>query len=247
MNKKLKSCCGAIKRIKDYIPVSHYVNIYHSLFESHLAYCISVWGGASSDEIDKLFVTQKYCIRILFGETPYWFITEKCQRALTYSQQMQPDYSKEHTKPIFKSTNLLTVSNLYNYFTLTELYKVMKFRTPFSVSSKFQMSDRKNMLILGQVKFDKRKCQFFFNAAVKWNQINRFLIDPYQIILRSDDPEVDGVITLNYDLSLTVSKLKTKLKEIIMTIQCYGDSNEWLSSNFELTTYTTIRHTLNTS
>ena len=79
------------------------------------------------------------------------------------------------------------------------------------------------MLILSKLKLNKRKCQFVFNAAVKWNQINRFLIDPYEIKLRSNDPEVDGVITLNYDLSLTVSKLKTKLKEIIMTIQCYGD------------------------
>ena len=116
----------------------------------------------------------------------------------------------------------------------------MKFRTPFSVSSKFQMSDRKNMLILGKIKLDKRKCQFFFNAAVKWNQINRFLIDPYEIILRSSDPALDGVATLNYDLSLTVSKLKTKLKEIIMAIQCHGDNNEWLSSNSELATFTVI-------
>ena len=72
------------------------------------------------------------------------------------------------------------------------------------------------------------------------------MIDPYEIKLRSNDPEVDGVITLNYDLSLTVSKLKTKLKEIIMTIQCYGDQ-EWLPSSSELATYTMIRHTLNSS
>lgn len=96
------------------------------------------------------------------------------------------------------------------------------------------------MLILNKVKFDKRKFQFVFNAAVKWNQINRFLIDPYPIILHSTNPEVDGLTTLNYDLSLTVSILKTKLKEIIMAIQCHGNSNEWLSSNSELTTYAVI-------
>ena len=153
---------------------------------------------------------------------------------------MYPDYSKEHTKKLFNLNNLLTINNLYNYFTLTELYKVLKFRTPHSVFSKFVISDRKNMLILNKIKFDKRKCQFVFNAAVKWNQINRFLINPYPIILRSTNPEVDGVTTLNYDLTLTVSKLKTKLKEIIMAIQCHGTSNEWLSSNSELTTYAVI-------
>ena len=156
---------------------------------------------------------------------------------------MQPDYSKEHTKHIFKSNNLLTVRNLYNYYTLTELYKVLKFRTPYSIFSKFLMSDRKNLLILSKLKLDKRKCQFFFNAAVKWNQINRFLIDPYEIKLHHShytNSEIDEVTTLNYDLSLTISKLKTKLKDIIMAIQCHGDSNEWLYSNFELTTYTNI-------
>ena len=103
------------------------------------------------------------------------------------------------------------------------------------------MSDRKNLLILSKLKLDKRKCQFFFNAAVKWNQISRFLIHPYEIKLHHSNPEIAGVTTLNYDLSLTVSKLKTKLKDIIMAIQCHGDSNEWLYSNSELTTYTNIQ------
>ena len=250
LNKKLKSCCGAIKRIKDYIPVSHYVSIYHSLFESHLSYCISVWGGASSDELQKLFVTQKYCLRILFGTKPYWLITDKCQRALTYNEQMHPDYSKENTKPIFKCTNLLTVNNLYNYYTLVELYKIIKFRLPHSIFSRFQISDRKIMLILNKVKLDKRKCQFFFNAALKWNQINRYLIDPYLIKLinsnntKDDDSEV---FTINYDLTLSVSRLKTKLREIIMAIQSSGDDSEWLSSNSELTTYSAIHYTENTN
>ena len=32
-----------------------------------------------------------------------------------------------------------------------------------------------------------------------------------------------------------------------MTIQCSGDDNEWLSSNFELTTYSVINYTENTN
>ena len=101
------------------------------------------------------------------------------------------------------------------------------------------------MLILSKLKLDKRKCQFFFNAAVKWNQISRFLIDPYTIKLHHShhtNSGIDEVDTINYDLSLTVSKMKAKLKEIIMAIQCHGDDNEWLSSNSELTTYTVIHN-----
>ena len=40
LNKKLKSSCGIIRRIKDYMPTSQHVSIYHSLFEAQLSYCI---------------------------------------------------------------------------------------------------------------------------------------------------------------------------------------------------------------
>ena len=157
---------------------------------------------------------------------------------------MQPDYSKEHTKRLFNSNNLLTVKNLYNYNTLTELYKILKFRIPYSVFSNFIISDRKMLLILRKCNSLKRKRQFCFNAAVKillkWNQISRFLINPYSIQLHHSNYTNTGtgkVTTINYDLTLSVSKLKTKLKEIIMAIQSHGDDNEWLSSNSEFSTY----------
>ena len=99
------------------------------------------------------------------------------------------------------------------------------------------------MLILNKVKLDKRKCQFFFNAALKWNQINRFLIEPFilkLILSKNTNDDASDVFTINYDLTLSVSRFKTKLREIIMAIQCSGDDNEWLPSNSELTTYSAI-------
>ena len=245
LNKKLKSCCGAIKRIKNYIPESQFVNIYHSLFESHLSYCISVWGGASQAEIEKLFITQKYCMRILFGKQPYWFITNTCQRVLSYDKQMNRDYSKENTKPLFKANHIFTVSNLYNYHSLIELYKIMKFRTPCSIYSKLHISDRKIMLLLNKVKFDKHKYQFFYNAALKWNQISTFLVEPYEIQLNSIHTNENDFnsITINYDFSLSVSVLKAKLKKIIVAIQCDGIENQWTTVNSNLTAYTSIVNT----
>ena len=50
----------------------------------------------------------------------------------------------------------------------------------------------------------------------------------------------DEVATIHYDLTSSVSKIKTKLKEIIMAIQSHGDNNEWFCSNSELTTYAVI-------
>ena len=59
LRKKLITCFAVIKRISAYIPIINYKNTYHTLFESHLSYCISVWGGAKKSLINKLFTVQK--------------------------------------------------------------------------------------------------------------------------------------------------------------------------------------------
>ena len=43
---KLRSCTGRLYRIRDLIPDTMHRDIYHTLFESHLTFGISVWGGA---------------------------------------------------------------------------------------------------------------------------------------------------------------------------------------------------------
>ena len=48
------------------------------------------------------------------------------------------DYSKEHTKPLFKKHDILSIFNLYPYYCLIELYKALKFRTPYCVFELFQ-------------------------------------------------------------------------------------------------------------
>ena len=69
LNCKLKSACGRIYRIKNCLPAELYKQIYHTLFESHLTFAISVWGGVSLRTVEPIFVTQKRCIRMLFGDT----------------------------------------------------------------------------------------------------------------------------------------------------------------------------------
>ena len=44
-----------IKRVKKFIPSSHYLKIYQSLFVSHLTYGISCWGGVYYSKLQKLF------------------------------------------------------------------------------------------------------------------------------------------------------------------------------------------------
>ena len=68
LTKKLKCCTGQLNLIYNFIPKELYKSLYHTLYESHLSYGITVWGGISIPKLRPLFLAQKYCIRILFGD-----------------------------------------------------------------------------------------------------------------------------------------------------------------------------------
>ena len=87
--KKLRSCVGTLSRIRHVVPKNLYINLYHTLFESHLTYGISVWGGVPHCKLEKLFIIQKKCIRILFGDSEKYndkFCT--CARARPLGEQI---------------------------------------------------------------------------------------------------------------------------------------------------------------
>ena len=68
-----KSFCGRIYHIRRVLSEHLYKQLYHTLFELHLSYAISVWGGVSLNQIKPLFLTQKKCIRIMFGDDKAFF------------------------------------------------------------------------------------------------------------------------------------------------------------------------------
>ena len=59
IKRKLNCCNGQLNRIKDFVPAELYKTLYQSLFESHLAYGITVWGGISSNRLTSILTAQK--------------------------------------------------------------------------------------------------------------------------------------------------------------------------------------------
>ena len=57
--RKLNYAIATLSRIKNCIPESLHKDLYYTLFESHLSYCISVWGGISDTALTQLHVVQK--------------------------------------------------------------------------------------------------------------------------------------------------------------------------------------------
>jgi hypothetical protein len=59
VKKRLKYHIGSIKRSKQNVPSTLHKSVYHTLFEFHLHYGITVWGGVSKSKHNSLFEAKK--------------------------------------------------------------------------------------------------------------------------------------------------------------------------------------------
>ena len=197
-----------LNRIKDDIPSRLQKDLYHTLFESHLAYGITVWGGVSQRKLQPLFKAQKMCLRIMFGDKEaYKDKFKTCARCRPIGEQMLGSkfYSKEHTKPLFNSHQIMTVHNLYFYHCINDVSKILKFRTPMSLYSLFEISNRtgKETLII----MPKPSDSYIYRAGAIWNTVRNHL-------------------SLN-SLTFKPNQLKSRIKMAISKAQLEGGPEDW--------------------
>lgn len=88
---KLSQIAGRVYALK-FLPLKVKLLIYHSLFASHLNYCILVWGTTCSTNINRLFLLQKKIIRSICNEK-----------------------FDSHTAPLFARLEVIKLPSLYDY------------------------------------------------------------------------------------------------------------------------------------
>ena len=144
------------------------------------------------------------------------------------------DYTLEHTKPLFKLHKILTVHNLYPYYMLLELYKILKFRRPYCLYDilKPPTSVCKGLTIkIPNTTLSIQQKIFTYKSIVLWNKYYKSLIMPFAIPLHKDfKPKYDKdniINTLNYDFSTKVSTLKEQLRNLLTSKQHSGSDYEW--------------------
>ena len=199
LNMKLKSACGRIYRVINSLPTRLHKDIYHTLFESHLGYAISVWGGVCKTNVEPLFLTQKKCVRIIFGDTEAFLDKFRtCARVREFgNQDLGIDvFVREPSKPLFTRHNILTIQNLYKLRTLMEVYKILKFRIPISMYSLFSMSLRKEDLL----HIPYPDTDFVYRSSILWN------------IFRQAVGHID-VATSCYGMKSSIKKISSRSPE----------------------------------
>lgn len=90
LSSRLNKFVYALSHIKKHTNLKTAVVTYHAYVESILRYGLILWGN--STDVNRAFITQKKCIRAIFGKTP-----------------------RDSCKPLFKSLGLLPLPSLYIY------------------------------------------------------------------------------------------------------------------------------------
>ena len=211
---KLKCHIGSINRIKDNIPSHLHRELYHTLFESHLTYGIAVWGDGSFSKLQPIFNLQKKCLRILFGDKEAYmdkFRTGARCRPIGSQVLGAEFFSREHSKPLFNDHNILTLYNLYNYHTTVAVFKILKYRTPYSLYSSFTLSNRKETLLITP----SSSHGFIHRASALWNLIRQ------KVKL--------------FDFSLmNIGSYKNTCKKLMIAYQKVGDEMVWNDNELDI-------------
>ena len=188
-----------------------------------MGYGITVWGVVLQEKSDdRVFITQKHCVRILFGDLKAYLNKHAtCARARPFGfQKLGAEfYSKEHSKPIFNQLKILTVQSLFKYHCITELYKIMKFRTPYSLYNTVSVSQRDQSYT---IILPKKTKTFLWKASLAWNSIHKHFFK------------------VENGFSTPVSAIKQRSKSLILRCQALSDPQHWTPDNFTLSSITIL-------
>ena len=215
LRKRLKCHIGSINRIKENIPQRLHKQIYHTLFESHLTYGITVWGGVSQSKMDPLLKLQKKCLRILFGDKEAYldkFRTAARSRPRGSQYLTAEFFARENSKPLFNSNRILTVYNLHTYHITLEIFKLLKFKTPSSLRSLLQVSIRKETLLIKP----QASHHFIFTASDIWNLVRK----------KTDLTDISPISS--------IGQFKTTIRGLILEHQKLGSATDWTDDEIDV-------------
>ena len=116
LSKKLSRANGILSKLRHNAPFETCLQVYYAFFYSHLIYCCNVWGLTSEENIKKIEVLQKKCIRIM-----------------TFS-----DFSC-HTNPLFVNLKLLKIRDLIKIYQLKLVYSFYNNSLPIELNSLFRL------------------------------------------------------------------------------------------------------------
>ena len=104
---KVSKAIGILVKARRILGIDSLVTLYNTLIKRYFSYCITLWGNIFKTHLKKLEILQKKIVRLL-----------------SFS-----DYNA-HTMPLFRRLNLMTLNEMYKYFSGIHIYKCINHFTP---------------------------------------------------------------------------------------------------------------------
>ena len=165
-----------------------------------------------------------------------------CVECLTANSSLKivyKDYSKEHTKPLFKKHGILSIYNLYPYHCLLDLYKILKFRTPYCLYELFNIvpnqASRNLTIKLPSHTLQCQKHTFVYKAILLWNKLHKELLKTSTVMIHITHTARLNLEASEYiflDFSTKVASFKTRLRRTLLSTQSKGGTIDWSIENY---------------
>ena len=114
VSKKIARATGMMNRIRNFVNEQTLRMLYYSLIYPFILYGIPIWGNADVTNLEPIHIIQKKAARIIKDKNNF----------------IGDSYVKEHSGPLFKDLELLTVFDVFKCETLKFVYQSLKKSNP---------------------------------------------------------------------------------------------------------------------
>ena len=157
--KTLRSRLSALQRLSSLMPLTHINNLYYAFIQSHIDYCLSIWGYTSNENIAKVQRFQNRAARILSQNFDYNTTSES----------------------LIHNNGWLMVTERRDYLTLLNVYKALNNLSPLYLTDLFTYTSviheritrqtTTNVLYVPSLHTNYMKKSLQYNGAHLWNKL----------------------------------------------------------------------------
>ena len=153
---KLYRNLAVLKKVKPLLHKEALLKLYCSIFQSHLYYCVELWGNCSKTYLLPIIKAQKHAVRVI------------CNLG-----------SRDHTSSFFKELNILKFMDLVEFKILILMFKAWNVNLPKSLQCLFQSKTdnvyNTRRLYNFKVNFSKSKIKYNCLSSIGvrlWNKLD---------------------------------------------------------------------------
>ena len=249
--KKVANNCGVLFRARHMLNKKSLAKLYYSFIQSHMIYCVSVWGLGNKASINAIFVSQK-----------------KALRAISFTKLYKKDkitgvYTYGHTKKIFKEYGFQSIHNLILTQVLNIMHKIKLAIAPEQIIKLFTTEHNSLNLINPLHQYQQKRLSrldISINNIIRHDhnwRVSKFFSEPngrlkttistlailgpklynhFVSQINCKTVTQNNKITIKHE-NLGVTAFKSRMKAHILKIQSEGDEIHWTNSNSPLYTF----------